>query len=205
MTENMEKGNNLLSSNVKKIGIDIDEVVVEFMKHFIDYWNLEKGTSFRVEDLETYHLWETPVHLSKEESMREVLKFQMSPLFEQTSFVEGVFESIRELAKIHKIFFVTARPKEIRGETENMLNENLSGVDFNIFFSGDVYGGKSKSEICIDCGADILIEDNYHYAVDCAEKGIKVFLLDKPWNRNCDNNLNIKRVSGWKEIVTDLK
>jgi uncharacterized HAD superfamily protein len=31
-----------------------------------------------------------------------------------------------------------------------------------------------------------MIEDNLENAIDCAEAGIEVYLLDKPWNQKYD-------------------
>lgn len=64
---------------------------------------------------------------------------------------------------------------------------------------------KSKSEICGELGISIFIEDNSSYALDCAKKGIKVLLLDKPWNKNYEKHPNIIKVNSWEEILERLK
>jgi hypothetical protein len=46
---------------------------------------------------------------------------------------------------------------------------------------------RSKSEICASIGAQVLIDDNVGYALDCAAAGISVLLYDweggYPWSK----------------------
>lgn len=188
----------------KKIGIDIDEVVVEFIKHFLDYSNQKNRTSFKVEDIHSYHLWETPIHNSKEESISEVMEFQSSFHFEKINLIKGAKEIIFEMARTSHIYFVTSRPTEIKEKTEKFLKQNFQEIEFEIIHSGEIYGGKSKSEICNEIGLNFIVEDNPYYALDCAEKGVKVFLLDKPWNRNYSYHDNITKIKNWSEILSHL-
>ena len=58
---------------------------------------------------------------------------------------------------------------------------------------------------CWQGGADILIEDQYILARHCADAGIKVLLLDSPWNREVALPENIARVRNWGEIVRRVK
>jgi hypothetical protein len=46
---------------------------------------------------------------------------------------------------------------------------------------------RKKSDICASIGADVLIDDNVGYALDCAHNGIRVLLYDweggYPWSK----------------------
>ena len=48
-----------------------------------------------------------------------------------------------------------------------------------------------------------MIEDAIHHAEDIARNNVKVYLLDKPWNRNFKTIRNIKRKGTWSEIILD--
>lgn len=191
--------------NKKKIGIDIDEVVAGFIERFLEYANQKNGTSFGFEDVHSYHLWETPIHSSKEESVSEVMEFQNSSHFEKVGLIEGAREVILEIAKTNNIYFVTSRPTEIKEKTEKFLKQNFNEIDFEIIHSGEIYGGKPKSEICRDLGLNFMVEDNPHYALDCAEKGVRVFLLNKPWNRDYSYHDNITKIKDWNEILNHIE
>ena len=61
---------------------------------------------------------------------------------------------------------------------------------------------REKSEICIDEWIEIMIEDNYDYAIDLAKAWIVTYLLEKPWNNHHEEyHDNIIRVKSWEEIV----
>ena len=63
---------------------------------------------------------------------------------------------------------------------------------------------KKKIKIGIDLGIDFMIEDDRKHSKNCAEKGIKCFLIDKPWNQNFEHE-NVIRVNGWNEILEILE
>lgn len=189
----------------KKIGIDIDEVIVEFIEGFLDYINLKNKTSFGREEITDYHLWNTPIHSSKEESIREAMEFQNSEFFDKINLVENAKESLTELFESYEIFFITSRPEEIKDKTFNFLKKHFPENSFNIVHSGEIFKGKTKAEICKSLGILEMIEDNADYALNCAENGIKTFILDKPWNQNFVEHENIIKVKNWNEILEKIK
>jgi len=189
----------------KRIGIDIDDVVVEMMKHFLDYSNLKNNTSFSIEEVTSYYLWETRIHPSKEESIKEFIEFQNSVYFDKIDLVEGVKEIINHLSKTHSVYFITSRSAESDEKNSTFFRKHFPENNFKIIYSGEVYGGKFKPEICSDLEIPIMIEDNPYYALDCARKGIRVFLIDKPWNKNHEPHENLLKVKDWNEILPYLK
>lgn len=189
-----------------KIGVDIDEVIFPLMENYIKFHNERHGTNFKFENILNYNLWKTEIHKSREESINEVLEFQNSLEYDKISLIDGVKEILEEISKKYDIHFVTSRPLDIKFKTEALLNKNFNKKKFNILYSGDIYGGNlSKADICVIQGIFILIEDNPDYAIDCAKKGIKVFILRKPWNINCENHENIIKIDSLGEILELLK
>ena len=70
---------------------------------------------------------------------------------------------------------------------------------------------RKKSEICAAIGAQVLIDDNPGYALDCAEAGMQVLLFDwhlnYPWAKtegNGPSHPNITRVADWAAVETVL-
>jgi uncharacterized protein len=189
-----------------KIGIDIDDVIFPFMVNFLKFLNKKNNTSFILQEVTSYHLWETRIQKSKEESNRDALAFQSSPDFDEINLIDGAKEILEEISDKYEIHFVTSRPEEIKEKTNSFFKKYFPENRFNILHSGEVYGGKqSKSDICIAQGISILIEDNPDYALDCARKGIRVFLIDKPWNKKYEKHENLTKVGGWNDILEVLK
>jgi len=187
--------------NKQKIGIDIDEVVVEFMEKYLEFHNRKNNTSLIIEDLSNYHLWECGVHNSKEESINSVMEFQNSPFFDDITLIEGAKSGIEFLSKKYSIFFITSRPLELKEKTERFFYHNFPMNNYNFIFSGEIYGGKTKSEICSEEGIKLMIEDNAEYAFSCAKLGIRTFLFDKPWNNNYERHDNLIKVKNWKQLL----
>ena len=62
----------------------------------------------------------------------------------------------------------------------------------------------SKIDVCKEINALYMIEDHLYHAVPVAEAGIKVFLIDQPWNRTDALPAHVERVVGWKNIEKQL-
>ncbi len=187
-----------------KIGIDIDEVVVEFMKDYLEFHNQKKGTEYKYENIFTYR-FEDFSKLPKEEVRELVLSFSGGEKFDNLEFVKDAKENIFKLEKKNKIFFITSRHPITKQSTLDFFERNFPKNNFTIHFSGENWeGSKSKGEICLEFGVDLIIEDNEDYALECAEKGIKTFLIDRPWNQNCVGHENITKVKDWEELMVYL-
>jgi uncharacterized HAD superfamily protein len=189
-----------------KIAIDIDEVIVECVKHFLFIHKSKTGVDFNFDEVFTYALWE-PLGISREQANEYFNSFSKYNFMLNPDFIEDSKESILFLFDTHKIGFITARPEKMKEETEIFLKNNFSKFNFDLFLSGEHYknGNKTKSLICKENNFSLLIEDQQPIAEDCARNGTKVLLFDKPWNKNCEENENIIRVKSWKEILERIQ
>jgi len=190
----------------KKIGIDIDEVLVDLLNPFCNYHNENHGSSLVKEDFKTSNLWET-FGGTREEAIEKVRNFFESNHFEDLIPIFGAKEAIHLLSLKYELEIVTSRPKYVKNKTLNWLEEYFPELFFNFHFTdhfspGEIY--TSKSKICFDQNIEILIEDNLEYALDCVSKGIFVLLFDCPWNQSEKLPENIWRVKSWEEIVEVL-
>jgi len=188
-----------------KIGIDIDEVVVEFVKGYIKI--LEKnGISAEYNKTHSYNFWDC-YPITREEAINFANELYDSEHFENMVLIEGAFGAINFLEKNNEIFFITSRPLSIKQKTLDFVKKHFPNSKIEIVFSGDFHkiNGKTKAEICKELGISVLIEDNKDYALDCAKKGTKVFLMSKPWNKNYESHENLIKVTSWDEILEQFK
>ena len=202
-TEFKQKGNRL------KIGIDIDEVVTEYVVELLNYLEKTRNKKVNYEDIEDYYFVK-PFNMSIEEIGDLIKEHTTDDVIYNLDLIEKAKESIDSLKEKHYIYFITSRPLENKKATYDFFNKHFPEHNFEIIFSGDAWknGNKSKSEICEELGIDILIEDNKDYVLNCAEKGVNCFLFDKPWNRNdtrCEEHQNIYRVYHWNDILNKIK
>jgi uncharacterized HAD superfamily protein len=188
-----------------KIGIDIDEVVVEFFKGYLNLFNEKFEKNLKFEDLVKYHIWEI-TNVSREDALSLADYYHGSKDSSQIDFVDGAKDSILFLLNNFELVFITSRPVSVKENTEDFFKNHFGDFNFEIYFSGDMHGGKkSKAEFCNELGIKFMIEDNADYALDCAKNGVKTFLLDKPWNKNYENHENLVKVNNWEELLEKLK
>jgi len=184
----------------KKIGSDVDEVVVEYLDSFIEFYNREYHQRLRKQDIDFYDLSHA-LKISDERMKELIAEFESHPDFDKIRPVNGSIRCLHHLSKTHLPYFITSRRLGLKGQTEAFLNSHLSGIDFETYFSGELYPaqGKRKAEICRELGIPILLEDSAKYALECADAGIKVILFNRRWNEGLQH-ANVTRVLGWDEV-----
>lgn len=193
-----------------KIGVDIDEVVVEFMKHFIEFYKrkVDKKFDLDYESIENY-LFEDIFNIDTEDAFVLLDSFSKSNFSKEMPSVEGVKKSINKLKENYDIVFITARPTSVKEETIRDIATHFPKNDFKIIYSYDDERNKikSKAEFCKEHGISCMIDDSSKVIEECASEGLTCFLFDRPWNRNFNDKKyeNIFRVKNWNEIQEKLK
>jgi len=189
-----------------KIGIDIDEVVAEFMPKFLEFYNNKFNKKYKKEDIFVYNLWEV-FGGTKEDTIKLVDDFYDTKGYDEIELLENAGEIIKELSNKHEIFFITSRTLRFQQKTERFFDRHFPEMNFHLIYTSDLHdgNGKKKSEICKDIGIKAHVDDNKDYALEIAESGVKVLLLDKPWNQNHKEHKNIIKVKNWKEIAEIIK
>jgi len=185
-----------------KIGIDVDNVVVDLNKGFIDFYNSNFDKNISMDDFKEHYYLSDLFGISRDEEWDLWNSYHNSELFDEMSFVEGVKAAIDFLKAKHELFFITARHLSWKDKTDKLFEKHFG--DVNLIFSGDVYGGRQKDEICEENGIKILVEDHPTHSLDYAKKGIKILLFDRPWNKKVEHE-NIIRVKNWEEILERIK
>src|SRR4030042_2982364 len=117
-----------------KIGIDIDEIIAEFVRGYLELSNYLIKKNLIFEDVFTYCLWE-PLGITRKEAYELAEEYYNSKDFENIMLVEGAKEGIKKLNKRHELIFVTARPNYIREKTKLFIKKILPNSNFKIFHS----------------------------------------------------------------------
>ncbi|MFA7707394.1 MAG: NUDIX domain-containing protein [Candidatus Pacearchaeota archaeon] len=187
-----------------KIGIDIDGVVADFSRKFIEFYNRKTGNQVSMKDWVTYNFWDF-LPISKEEGKALMDEFYLLSDFDEISLIEGAKEGIFWLSKESEIYIITARPLKWAEKTKSFFDKHFFGKKINLIHSRDnkdktIY----KREICRNLGISILIEDYGDIALQCADIGVKVILLDYPYNQGARHK-NIFRVNNWEEVLEEIE
>ncbi len=199
------------------IASDLDEVLGQFLKSFIAYYNRTHSTSFAFSDFNSYN-FSTVLNRPHDEIQSVVYEYFQAPEFlEEYEPLPGATEGFQELREIcdSNVHVVTARPAFVEAETQKFLASHF-GLSSDALHIGNHHPvpnctkpTRKKSEICQAIGAKVLIDDCLEYAIDCAENAnIPVVLFDwngsYGWNKTPEDftlHPLITRVTSWSDVV----
>lgn len=191
-----------------KIGIDFDDIVIDFFTYLLDWHNKKYNRNDKKQDFKIFD-WGPVWQVSKEENIRRVNEFHETQDIKNILPMKDAVPSLKFLENKHELIIVTGRPSKF-GEKVEIWLEHYLGKKLKIIHAGEsVHKGKAatKAEICLQNGISILIEDAPKTALDCANSGINVILFDNTWNKNTKHK-NITRVKGWKgalKVINNLE
>ena len=183
--------------------VDIDDVLAEFVNSLNKFHNDFFDTDFKLQDYIHYDL-ENIWGGTKQDSLNKLFSFYDSKNFDDLNPVKDAFNALKELFKKFKIIAITGRPYKIKEKTENFIKKNFGNLIDEILFTNHILKqtvNMDKSSVCLSKGVRFIVEDHLGISNKCAEKGIKVFLINKSWNQGPLINENVQRVKDWNEIL----
>lgn len=164
--------------NMPKIGLDIDEVLCDWLTSWRFLWDIKEAPTSWFFDREIRGRFEE---------------------MKKNGTLDQFYSSLPVLTKPEEIPFephcyITSRPCS--------LETSVKWLDVNGFPTKPVYCvgvGKSKVDVAKEAGIDIFVDDCYDNFVALNNAGICCFLFDQPHNRRYD--VGFKRIHSLKELV----
>lgn len=190
-----------------RIGIDLDDVLVQFLPSLIEFHNNKYGTDLKLDQFASYQFWETWGG-TKEEAIQKVYDFHKTPYFSNMPPVIGSQDAIKSLSEKHELYVITSRQNDVailtRKSVQTHFPDSFSEINFTNHYSQNSHS-RTKKEICDSLGIDIMIEDSADYAISCLDNGRKIFLINQPWNVKRFIPQEVSRVNSWQEIVDSME
>lgn len=184
------------------IFVDIDNIIADFEGAFRRYLNKKKNKCLKQVNINEFEFYKC-FGISKEEEKNIHQEFVEKGGYRKLKRIKGCKKGIKKLKNIGEVYLITARPCSLRTITLDWLKHN--GIDIredHLIFSKN----KADNKYAID----LIVEDRWEDALELADKGNAVILLDYPWNKksgesgNIENYRNILRVYSWKDIITRI-
>lgn len=188
------------------IGVDFDDVLIEFSNNLYDFYNAKNGTNYGREDMWSFqldHVW----GCTREEALQAVADFYESDEHWQVGPIVGSKENLQKIKADNDLVIISARPEYIKTKTLEWINKHYPNTFSDVIFGNHYHGNgtkRSKKEICTEIGAHIYIDDMFTNAKEVADSGVQVLLFDSPWNQG-ETTENMKRVYSWDEIYDSIK
>ena len=95
-----------------KIGIDLDEVLAEFLSAVIEYHNFTYKTALTKNQFRSHLYWKT-FGGTVDGAVQKVRDFYKTDYFKNVKPVAGAIKALPILKQDNDLFIITARPNEI--------------------------------------------------------------------------------------------
>ncbi|KAJ7139714.1 hypothetical protein C8R44DRAFT_765240 [Mycena epipterygia] len=184
------------------IAVDLDDVLSQTNRMVAEWHNEKFGTKMDLSLFYYYYYWKNPFWGTPQETFDKVKDFYSTDAIFQAAPVPGAREGVQALKDMgYKLVIVTARTSEIADASWEWVEKHFPGIFTNLVFTGqfkdahklhhnEVLTNLTKSQVCADLKAQVLIDDSAENAIQCstALSPTRVLLFgDYEWN---------KRISG---------
>jgi len=190
----------------KIIAVDLDEVLSETIDKVLEVNNYEvNGMKITKKDVSSYYFHEIErLNLWIGDDVKLFDRLWNSDKKREVKPLEWALDKLNELKlEWYKFIIITARREEFREYSEARIEKYYPWIFDEIIFTNHyTENSVPKSEICKQKWVEIMIEDNLDYAIDMANVGVKMYLIDKPWNKQYNPEIYkwIIKVNGRSEI-----
>ena len=180
------------------IGLDIDGCITRSY-YYLPFFNKLYNKNIKESQCTQYFL--RGIFGIDESEWKLKYNQNIKGFFDSVDIRENAVETLSRIKLIHNCNFITAREntKYVRQRTEDYLKDNkLHDIPLHMLSSH--YKVDKAKELSID----VFVEDSESNALELADSGIKVLLMDANYNKNVRHE-NIIRVNNWLEIEEILK
>jgi len=185
-----------------KVAVDLDDVLFPFIQTVMWFHNVEYGTRIGYNDVRTLYfhkLW----GCGEEETQRRIREYHGSDYFLNNQYLNDARELVSMIKEYFNPVIVTSRSEEDRFETERWIDHNFKRAFSEIHFVPYWHGKRiEKSEVCLDIGARLLIDDHHGHTHEAFEKGMLAIMPDRPWNQVEDNGvIRVKNLEQFRSAL----
>jgi len=187
------------------IAIDIDDVLADHAKQFVEFSNKRWETNLTIDDYDEHwaEMWQT----DHAETERRAAEFRSSNIIRGYNHDNVALETLKELNKHFSLVVLTSRRLEMEKETRAWIATHYPDIFTEIHFSGIWENSdgtahlQTKAEVCRTLGASYLIDDQLKHCIGAAECGVTGLLFGNyTWNKTSNLLSNMARVKDWYEV-----
>jgi len=187
----------------KIIGLDLDDVLMDFNTGLCVFHNAYYGTKLTREHITSYlleEIWRVP----QSEVIRRVNEFYFSIHHKATPPTAGAVRAVKQLQARHEVVVITSRPESVSAQTYAWLKKHFPSLVVSVHHAGHFFhkeGAGTKGELCQRLGVEVFVDDAFHHVEDVAPVVAQALLFDAPWNRSYTlSRPNMQRIHSWDAI-----
>lgn len=180
-----------------RIGIDLDNVVVNTTAAVIEYLNERvPSLNLKMEDIKEYWMEK---NLPEGYSLLVQEAFESKHMWKKVKMIKGAKKFIRQLREDgHEIYFVTSSlPENLRKKIKHLTRE-LAFYDEDYVWKHTINIHKKQL-----LNLDVLVDDCLDNLT--GDRIYKSICFDYPWNRQAGFSEDMDRCKDWTEIYETIR
>ena len=195
-------------SITRHIALDLDEVLCPFARPFHSFHSRRPRCLSK--PMKHYN-FARHYGMSDHQSKLEVASFYNSKECADITPLEFSQDAVSLLNEQYLLTIVTGRQYYARDVTYDFIDTYFHGMFKDVIFTNSfsLNGPEvSKSDVCKDIGAGLLIDDNLNTCIDVTNEELDAYLFgDYDWNRGSSKNayIHIPRISNWENFIKHQK
>lgn len=188
------------------LAVDIDDVMAPFGPKYLEYFNKKHGTSHVMQDFPHYYFVGDLNGVDNADDAEPfITEYILWASANNTPLDNAAVDGLRKLEEHYDIYVITSRHPDVYEATKNWLQTQLPDVFKEVHFIRARAEKTSKTQICQEIGAKVLIEDHPDHLLDCAKHGVQGLLFGSyAWNRDVELPDSVQRVKNWDEVLEVL-
>jgi uncharacterized HAD superfamily protein/NTP pyrophosphatase (non-canonical NTP hydrolase) len=196
----------IMSFDGKIAGIDIDGVLGDYPRSFVEFINEQLGTTYDYRTVKSYDVGAAlglppEVSASLKHMYRETGQKRFIPV------IEGAKQFLDELKYMgYIVVLLTSRPyqqyKRIYGDTQYWLAEGK--LQYDAILWDERKGERLIQEFGRD-KVEFFVDDVGNFANGISDAGMKCYLINKPYNEDIQIKKNVCRVNNLREVLDIIK
>lgn len=169
-----------------RIGIDVDNVIVDFSQRFVEEFNRLTGKSLTRNEITKWNLKDVVDELYVNEIDGQIANELLTSgiLMQNMSYKETAKETLIKMSKneLVEIVIITALQKELIYLRKQWFKEEFPNMHYELHFESN------KSKIHLENPIDYLIDDGLHNLDDLSKYIPKenCICIEEPYNLSCD-------------------
>ena len=187
-----------------KIGIDLDDVLVDSLPHYLQAFNARFSCEVSLADA-AWRIADRFPQIPRQEADDFFSELIEDGFFSSRSPIPYAKEAVKTLADDgHALYIITGRtPRD-----ERITMDWLTRVGVLSHFEAVVHRTRDpverhKADVASGLALGLFIEDELAVALAVAETVIPVLLFDRPWNQGLLPG-NVHRIESWHEALTQI-
>lgn len=195
----------VLKYDGKIVGVDIDGVLADYPRSFVEFINKETGSKYHWRDIKDYNISDQLIKMGLHplDAVRLKHLYRDSGQKRFIPVVEGARQFLEELKYMgYIVVLLTSRPvneyKRIFADTQYWLAENKLHYDAILF--DEAKGERLVKEFGKD-KVEFFVDDVAGFANGISEAGFRCYLINKPYNEDVPVHTKVIRTDDLHEVI----